>query len=300
MLTVFGSINLDIGLRVARLPAPGETLLGREARFSPGGKGANQAHAARLFGVETALVGAVGEDELAGMACALLEASGVDLGGVRRVGAETTGLATIHVSDDGENSIVVAPGANTALRADWADDALLRRSSGLVLQMEVPAVESMAVARRARAFGSRVTLNLAPALSLEGVAFDAIDTLVVNETELASAASLSGSGGAGISEQVERLSRHWRIDVIATLGAKGALFHGRDGSRVEQAARVVRVVDTTGAGDTFTGVFAAAVDEGAMPEAALRLAVTAAGLACERRGAQSSQPTRAQVMDAIG
>lgn len=300
MLTVFGSINLDIGLRVARLPAPGETLLGREARFSPGGKGANQAHAARLYGVDTTLVGAVGEDELAGMACALLRDAGVDLAGVRRLAGEATGLATIHVADDGENSIVVAPGANAAVRSAWVEDALLSRSSGLVLQMEVPAAESMAVARRARAFGCRVTLNLAPASSLQDVAFDAIDTLVVNETELASAASLGGSGGAGIAEQVERLSRHWKIDVIATLGAQGALFHGRDGSRAQQAARSVSVVDTTGAGDTFTGVYAAAVSEGALPEVALRLATAAAGLACEGRGAQSSQPSRGQVLRAAG
>ena len=161
-LLVFGSINLDLSLPVPRLPAVGETLLGGAALLSPGGKGANQAHAARRYGAVVRMAGAVGADALADAALAGLKAAGVDLTGVRRLPGEATGVALIQVTPGGDNAIAVGPGANARVKAADVDDAALAGVE-LLLQGEVPLAESMALARRAKARGARVTLNLAPA-----------------------------------------------------------------------------------------------------------------------------------------
>ncbi len=181
---VLGSINMDVVVAVARCPRPGETLLGRDAAWLAGGKGANQALAARRLGAVVTMTGAVGRDAAAGIALAPLEAAGVDLSGVARVD-RPTGLATIAVGDDGENIIVVAPGANAAVGVEAVDAMALAAGDVLVLQMEVPAATVAAALARARAVGARSILNIAPATALAHAVLTLADVIVVNETEAA-------------------------------------------------------------------------------------------------------------------
>ena len=188
MVIVFGSVNLDLVARVARIPAPGETIAGRTLATLPGGKGANQALAARAAGAAVALYGAVGADAFADAALANLRAAGVDLTGVATVGAPT-GVALINVADDGENAITVVPGANALARADAVPDDRLARGVTLLMQLEVPAAEVAALAARAHARGASVVLNAAPAVPLPDAILSALAVLVVNESEAAAYAS---------------------------------------------------------------------------------------------------------------
>lgn len=312
MLMVFGSINADLAVHVPRLPQPGETLLGDSLRISPGGKGANQAHAARRFGLATRLVGAVGDDAFAEPALAGLRAAGVDLQSVRRLPKQASGVACINVAASGENSIVVAPGANALPRAAWVDDAALTPCRALLLQMEVPPDESFALARRMRQQGGLVLLNAAPWI---GAALQPglLDWLIVNAGELQAACLQLGLGpglgqGSGLDrplQQAQALAGALACRVLLTQGAEGASIVGAaEGSNPatllhQPALPGLHIVDTTGAGDTCAGVFAAALCDG-LPEAqALALAVAAAGLACEGEGAQSPQPARPAIEAAL-
>ncbi len=220
MLVVFGSINLDLVARVGRSPLPGETLAGSEFFAAPGGKGANQALAARRAGAEVALFGAVGRDDFAAQAQAGLRAAGVDLAGVVEVAAPT-GVALIHVADSGENSIVVVPGANALARAAQAGDALTGAGT-LLMQLEVPIAEVDALARRARACGVRCVLNAAPAQTLPRSLLESLDLLIVNEHEAAALAA-----AADLPREPERLARvladRYGLQTVVTLGARGAL-----------------------------------------------------------------------------
>ncbi|HMC16727.1 MAG TPA: PfkB family carbohydrate kinase [Albitalea sp.] len=210
MLSVFGSINLDVSVRCAQLPAAGETVLGSAALLSPGGKGANQAHAAQRFGVPTRLFGAVGVDGFAMPALASLRDAGVGLGGVAELAHEATGLAMITVGEDGDNSIVVAPGANALARAAQVSDAVLRASRVLLLQLEVPAEESFALARRARAAGCRVVLNaspLAPSLEIDAAS---LDLVIVNMLELEQLCLQRGVSRSDAAQRALALASHCR------------------------------------------------------------------------------------------
>ena len=272
MITVVGSINLDLVVSGARLPAPGETVTGATFARHPGGKGANQALAARRLGADVRLVGRVGRDPFAEEALALLKGGGVDVA-VETDDDAPTGVACIAVAPDGENLIVVAPGANAALTPER-----LRPTEGALLcQLELP-LETVAVAV-ARAAGF-VGLNLAPAAELPQAVLDRADLLVVNETE----AAFYG----------DRLHRGHAL-VALTLGARGAeLF--RAGARIAAAAPPpVKAVDAVGAGDAFVGALAVALLEGQAPAEALRFACAAGACAATRAGAQPSLPLRSEV-----
>src|SRR5436190_4567161 len=185
MILVFGSINIDLLVPVPALPRPGETALGGDYALLPGGKGANQALAARRAGATVVMAGAVGTDSFAGVALHSLRRDGVDLALVRRVD-RPTGCAAIMVGAEGENLIAVASGANRAVVAAGVPDSVLGRETILVCQMEVPATENWALIRRARAAGARVVLNLAPAAPVDPALFTEIDILVANQGEAAS------------------------------------------------------------------------------------------------------------------
>lgn len=285
MIVVFGSVNLDLVARVARLPRPGETLGGRSFATSPGGKGANQALAARRAGAEVALLGAVGDDAFADPALALLREAGVDVARVRRVDG-ATGVALIHVEDSGENAITVIPGANAHVASSQVDDRVLARATTLLLQLEVPAGESLRVAKRARAHGARVVLNAAPAMPLAAPWLEAIDVLVVNETEaatLADALSLPAEAGAFAVALAQRAP----LAAIVTRGARGAVA-AADGFRYAVPSLAVQCLDTVGAGDAFAGTLAAALDAGLNLPRALARSCAAGALACTHVGAQPS------------
>ena len=291
MITVFGSINIDLVSRTARLPRPGETVPGSEYQLIAGGKGANQALAARRAGAAVRMIGAVGDDDMAATALAELKAGGVDLSGVQRRGA-TTGMAVITVDDHAENTIVLSPGANAKLVATDIPPGALTAGDTLLLQMETPFVETLAAARAAKAAGARVILSIAPFLPVEREAFADIDMILVNETEAGDLARhlglLPGSNGAAT---VAMLSAELDRTVIATLGADGAVA-ATGGDTISVPALKVVPVDTTGAGDTFCGVLAALLDEGADLATAMRHAAVAGSLACATMGAQPSFPLR--------
>ncbi|MFT4267662.1 MAG: ribokinase, partial [Xenophilus sp.] len=296
MLLVFGSINLDISLRAPHLPAPGETVLGDGCLVSPGGKGANQAHAARRYGMPTTLVGAVGSDPFAAPALARLQAAGVDLAPLQRLPG-ATGCAGIVVDAAGENQIVVAPGANLRLRASAVPDALLARAGAVLLQMEIDPAQNEALLRRvAGRSGCLKLLNNAPAQPLPGELLGWLDLLIVNEGELrqtARGAGLDDSGGP--LELLQALASRFNLTAVLTLGAAGVAACTAAGTRLRLPALPVAATDTTGAGDTFAGVLAAALLEARPLHDALARASVAAGLACSRAGAQLAQPGRDEI-----
>lgn len=299
MLTVFGSINTDIAVRVHHFPAAGETVLGGDALISPGGKGANQAHAARLFGVNVTMAGAVGRDSFAEIALAQLRRSGVDTSAVASVDGHATGIATITVSDGGENAIVVAPGANWLAQDTQVSNELLSSTSVLLLQMEVPFAASQRLARRARDLGCKVVFNASPMAEPAKLDFAAFDIIVVNRIELAQICAARSVGSADPIEQARDIADQLRVDVLVTLGSAGAFICCVGGEEFRFKAEPVAVVDTTGAGDTFAGIFGAALALGSDVAAAMRFAVVGSGLACTRVGAQNAQPTRQEILDRI-
>ncbi|TLY51048.1 MAG: ribokinase [Gammaproteobacteria bacterium] len=281
---VAGSANLDFVVRAAHVPAPGETVLGRDFATFPGGKGANQAVAcARAGDAPTHMLLALGNDTYAAPLEASLRDAGVVLQIVRA--AQPTGTAFICVADSAENAITVAPGANHALAPEHL--SALDQVSCLLLQLETPLPTVTAFAQRARAAGVRVALNAAPAQALPRELLDVLDVLIVNEGELAEIAQVHGDiGGA--------LARLEVPCVIVTLGARGACARV-NGEFVVQPGFRVTPIDTTAAGDTFCGALVAALASEADFASALRRACAAAALACTRLGAQSSIPTHDEV-----
>lgn len=288
MIVVFGSINLDLIFAVPHIPAAGETVLGPSTRIEPGGKGANQAVAAARDAARVAMAGAVGRDALAGDALILLRAASVDLSRVIQADA-STGCAAITVDPSGSNAIVVGSGANRHVRATQVEDALLQADTTLVLQMEVPAEETARLIARAKGRVGRIILNLAPADVLPRAALHSVDILVVNETESAWLADHleCGADAAGLRQALG-------VTVVRTLGGDGLDVATESGVH-RVPARAVTPVDTTGAGDTFVGVLAAALDRGMELLPALHRASSAAALCCTRSGTQGSIPTAAEI-----
>ena len=277
-IAVVGSVNLDIVAKAERLPVAGETVTDASLHRYPGGKGANQALAAKRLGAEVALFACVGKDAAADEALALLREGGVNLDGCQAV-AEATGTALIAVSASGENQIVVAPGANRCLTADAfaATDY-----DAVICQLEVPIATLESVCRKHN--GALVCMNLAPAMSIPDALVKCADLVVVNETE-------AQFYGEALRRNSERL--------VVTRGGDGADLY-ENGERVASAAPpAVEVADTTGAGDTFTAALTVALVEGMAADAALRFACTAGALATTTAGAQPSLPLRAAVNAAM-
>ena len=289
-VAVVGSLNLDLVIRVAELPGPGETVSGGDLFRNPGGKGANQAVAAARLGRRVAMVGCVGDDQAGHELLASLEAAGVDGSGVRVVEGVPSGTACITVSEDGENQIVVSPGANARLTPDdVAAAAAVRSAAVTLLQLEVP-LETVAAA--ARAAGGRVVLNPAPVRALPAELLGRIDVLVPNRIELARLAG--GPVPRTVEQAAELAGRLGGRAVVVTLGADGALVV-EDGRAGHVPAVPVRPVDTTAAGDAFCGGLADALAGGAGLQEAARRAVRVAAAACLRPGAQASLPTPAEL-----
>ena len=273
-ITVVGSVNLDFVATAATLPAPGETVTGATLARYPGGKGANQALAARRLGAQVRLVARVGADAMADEALALLRADGVELSGCIADPAAPTGVALIAVDAQGENLIVVAAGANAGFAPTGLGEPV---EDALICQLELPIATVAQAVASAQAF---VALNLAPAAEVPPALLERADLVVVNEAE----AAFYG----------ERL--HATRGLVAiTLGARGACLY-RDGALIAVAAPPrVTAVDSTGAGDAFVAALTVALLEGQEPGAALAFACTAGALAATRPGAQSSLPWRAEV-----
>jgi ribokinase len=292
MILVFGSVNADLFLNVARLPARGETVLCPTYVFRPGGKGANQAAAAARAsrpGGHIRMIGRVGRDPYAGPVLEALRESGVDIELIEATDG-VTGTAAVMVEESGENQIVVASGANTGVTADQVPDALLGPDTTVVLQMEVPVPEIETVIHRARAAGARIVLNLAPALAIDPAALESCDVLVLNEGEANTLAGAVGEAEAHARTLADRFS----LDCVITLGAAGAVL-ASEAMLFRIGALQIEPVDTVGAGDAFVGALAASLDGGAAISYALRQASIAGGLACLQEGAQSGLPTLAEI-----
>lgn len=293
-IVVVGSANMDVVFAVERLPGPGETLLADSAALYPGGKGLNQAVASSRAGALTTFVGALGRDDHGAELARVLTENAIRGSLVREVD-RPTGQAFIVVDLAGENTIIVASGANgTVTSLAPADRDAIASSSVLLLQLELPmevVAESAAAAREA---GTRVMLNAAPARELPDDLISLLDYLIVNEHEaclLAGSPDLA-SASALLAPRVPRL--------IITLGADGSVLfdHGAEVGRV--AAPTVNPVDTTGAGDTFCGAFAAAVADGSEFLHAARFATAAAALSVQTVGAVPSIPTRERIDAQLG
>jgi ribokinase len=285
MILVAGSANLDFVVRADHIPGPGETVLGREFKTYPGGKGANQAVAcARSGAALTHMLVALGADAFAIPLEASLTQANVQLHTVR-VQDHPTGTAFICVSDDAENAITVAPGANACLRPEHLPS--LDDVTHLLMQLEIPLDTIEGYAQAARKRGVLTVLNAAPAQALSERLLDAIDILVVNEGELQAITLHSGT----IAECLALINVP---TVVVTLGHQGSCAR-HHGEFLVQPAFHVTAVDTTAAGDTFCGTLVASLSKGCALQTALQFASAAGALACTRLGAQSSVPSADEV-----
>ncbi len=289
-LFVFGSINLDLVTRVARHPQPGETLHGSNYIMLAGGKGANQALAAALaFDQEpsrTLMIGAVGNDAFGTPALANLKKFGVDLSNTIEVGAGT-GIALIAIDKHGENAIIVCPGANDHIYADQIKKAGLAKGDILLTQQEGNLEEIWKAHSFARQQGATVIHNAAPALETTTDTYKNIDVLIINEIETREIGRLTGIAESSAEDIARDLADMFGLVVILTLGSQGVFGVFRK-TELKLAAPTVEVVDTTGAGDTFCGVFAASLLMGKDYPDALQAGLNAASLACTRLGAQQT------------
>ena len=277
-IVVVGSVNLDLAASVSRLPVAGETITGAELHRFPGGKGANQALAAKRLGADVSIVARVGDDADADEALALLLSGGVNLVACGRDADAPTGIALIAVAPSGENQIVVAPGANRRLRPEMFD---LPAADALICQLEVPVDTLM---HAANVFEGFFCINLAPALDVPSDLIQWADLVVVNETEAA-----------------------YYGDALAVCDGFLATTYGSDGAVLKQAGEILAeakppqivAVDATGAGDTFTAALTIALVEGQEPEVALRFACAAGAAAATKAGAQTSLPFRKEVEELL-
>jgi ribokinase len=295
-IIIAGSINMDIVNKVHQHPKPGETIHGLGTDYYPGGKGANQAVAASLASAQpgcAVMVGAVGTDAFGEVLLEGLRSKGVDVSHVRSE-AGSSGLAFITVSEDGENNIILNAGANARVAPGQLTEEAWRDAGVVLLQNEIPWETNYAVLQAAAQRRVPVYVNPAPALRLPAEAIRLVSCLIVNETEAEFMTGIPVTGAAQAEEAAGALTARGARSVIVTLGRHGALYVGPEGS-VRVPSFAVEAVDTTAAGDTFIGAFAAARAEDQPLRSSLRFASAAAALAVTRAGAQASIPARDEI-----
>jgi ribokinase len=296
-VVIVGSLNMDLVTRAPRLPRAGETLAGQSFVTVPGGKGANQAVAAARLGASVAMIGCVGDDAYGEQLRAALLAEGVDCQAVTPVSGESTGVALIVVDDSSQNAIVIVAGGNGHVTASVVDsfDALLCQAEVIICQLEVPLDTVGHVLKRGHELGKTVILNPAPASGpLPAQWFAWIDYLIPNESEATALTGLPVDSTASADAAATALLDAGVSKVIVTLGEQGALFASKSRSEHFPAPKV-QPIDTTAAGDTFVGGFAAALADGKSESDAIRFGQVAAALSVTRSGAQPSIPTFAEV-----
>lgn len=297
---VAGSINIDLVTSVPALPVPGQTVLGSELAYHPGGKGANQAVAASRAGAAVTMIGAVGDDSFGERLVAFLASNGVDTSGVVRIAGAPTGVAVIAVDARGENTIVAIPGANEALGPDHVGACTPAPGDVLAAQCEAGPEATLAFLKAGRGAGALTVLNAAPAPGCSARLLAVADVVAVNETELGALTGLTVAPDAPAADVVAAADKLRRSDqtVVVTLGSRGAIAAGPLGVQ-EAPGLPVRAVDATGAGDCFVGALCARLAAGDVLPGALAWANAAASLCVQRPGAGPSMPTAGEVSAAI-
>ena len=295
-IAVVGSLNMDLVVRVPRMPVPGETLIGHDFHVIPGGKGANQAVAAARLGAQVTMIGRVGDDDFGRAQQRNLAQEGIDVTHVSVDPEEATGIALITLDATGQNSIILAPGANMRLTVAHVEAAAqaIADAEILICQLESPLEAVTRAIELARAQGVRVILNPAPARPLDTALLHLVDYLIPNESETTLLTGIQVTDLSSAEKAAANLRERGVSTVILTLGEQGALLSTAEGI-IHEGGYSVEVVDTTAAGDAFVGGFAVALAEGQPLQEAVRFANAAGALAVTRLGAQPSLPTRRAV-----
>ncbi len=292
-VVVVGSSNADMTVRCRELPLPGQTILGGDFAINPGGKGANQAVAAAKLGAKTQLVARLGNDVFAESSMNSFSRVGLRTDFLIRDENEPSGVALIFVDDNGENQIVVAPGANMHLRPEDLEAArpCINAARTMILQLEIPMETVLHAARIAVESNTRVILNPAPARTLPPELLEYTDILIANETEILVLTGATDVATSTAAYACRPLLEQGVTHVITTLGKEGAVVASKDGATTVPGFKI-KAVDTTSAGDTFAGALASALAEGKPLEEAVRFANAAAALTATRHGAQIAMPSR--------
>jgi ribokinase len=304
MIIIFGSLNMDIAIRVDKFPEPGETVLSKSYMHSPGGKGGNQALAsARTSNAKVVLVGRVGNDDYGRSLRDELKSNGVMVSGVAYSDTSETGLAVVTRDSTGENSIVVMSGANAEVIHEQVPDEILLKGNVLLMQMELPVDQTITLLERAHTRGVKTILNLAPAIYLPKKALGLLDYLIVNSIEarqMAEKLKLKTENNA--VKLAQALAIEGQLTCIVTIGRAGSVAVTKDGQGwgvpimpLDQSL----VVDITGAGDAYCGTFAAAIHDGVSLPEAMRRASVAGSLTCLKEGTQTAMPFSADIDEAM-
>lgn len=294
-ILVLGSLNMDLVTQVDHIPKTGETILGQGMDLIPGGKGANQALAISKLGGQVAMVGRVGQDAYGKILVDNLASQGVQTKGVKALEGQSSGLAFIMVSGDGDNSIVVIPGANSMVTHHMVSDELLESVDMILCQMEIPldAIEHIMI--RAGRKGVTRILNPAPAGYLSKELLGNLDMIIPNENEFM---ALTGKDPRNAKELEAGMNYFFTCglkEVIVTLGSHGAVYQSKVGKKIHVDAYKVNAVDTTAAGDSFIGGFLSRLAMGWAGEEAMDYGMMVGALTVSRKGAQSSLPTEEEV-----
>lgn len=298
-IVVLGSINMDLVVKASRLPVGGETILGEGFYEIPGGKGANQAVAMSRLGAKVHMIGRVGDDGFGKSLLSTLENDQIDTAAIKAVKGVSTGVALITLQSSGENSIIVVAGANGQINAEelLADKKLIQSAKTFVTQLETPLDTVKAGLQMAKESGAFTILNPAPAQILSEDILKNIDLLTPNETELALLSGMPTQTLDEVKAAADVLIKQGVKALIVTLGSQGAYYIDENGKTYKQEAYKVKPVDTTAAGDSFTGALAVALTEDKSIEEAMAFATKVGALTVQKLGAQSSLPTLSQVSE---
>jgi ribokinase len=298
-ILVVGSLNMDIVINLHHLPQPGETIIGRGKSEHPGGKGANQAFAAARLGGNISMIGRVGADKYGETLVANLKNAGADTSGIIVQQGTDTGLAFIYVDEKGENTIVVASGANALLSPEDVRgmERLLDECDIVLIQLEIPHETVAYTIEAAHRRGKTVVLNPAPVRSGLEELYGKVDILTPNEGELEELSGVAGDTMDNVEKGARALIEKGAGSVIVTLGEKGALLVNSERAQ-HFPAKSVKAVDTTAAGDAFSAAVCVALAEGKSIDGAIRFANKVSGIVVTRMGAQPSIPHRSEVDEA--